>query len=290
MKKFSFFILAMLVIAGLMTSCSNEDDMYERIDKAFSNLRFNAQEVGSEKSFANWNEWAIRYMWDFKGIIEVKYDTTTDEYYVDGKQLAKYGFFVNLEKYKLYDSYDLGFDFPKTGESFLIYVAGDVINDLFRVFDYFVWNDDDSFFPVTKQQGRNSAGEFLDWKTAGISEEEYLGGMFAVAHSFEGEQEWCKTYQDIYHQLLTVKYCAAIDAFVAFPTYGAYRGGIMFILRNYYPKNKKDNSLFDIYAAGRLIDCDKRLHEQDARLYKYLDVVDSFPWEERDTYHKPKGL
>lgn len=283
------FLLSMLTIVSLMASCNNDDDLFERTDKAFSNLRFNAQEVGSDQNFDNWNEWVTRYMWDFKGVIEVRYDATTEQYYVDGKQLQKYGYYVSQDKYKLYDLYNLGFDFPKTGEPFQIYAAGDILNDLFRVFDYFVWSNDSSNYPVTKAQDRNSNGEYLDWKSLGLTESECLNGIYFINTDFNGTQEWEETYQGFYHNVLTVKYSAAIDAFVAYPKYGTSKQYIMFVLMNYNPKDKKDSSLFDIYVAGRLKDCNKRMHEQDARLYKYLDVVDSFSWEDRNSYHKPKG-
>lgn len=281
-----------LLVVTFFTSCNDDSADTTEFDNGkiqlFSTLRFSANEIGSDEAQGEWNEWAARYMWQSKGVVNVRYDNATDQYIVDGEQLKQYGFPVRQKEYTVYDLQKMGLDFPKSEEPFQIYAVADLQGDLFRIYDYFLWPSPDGKFPKSKEQGKNEYGFFNDWKANGMSEDDVLYLVNYIAYRFEGIDKWYNAYPKLEQRKFHVKYCAAIDAFVGYPEDLMLKGCVLYVFRNFNPEDRKTNTQFNIWAAGKMAPCNERLHEKDGRLYKYFDVVDAFVLDNNpESYHDP---
>lgn len=285
----SLYYLLPLMFLALFASCDDENDN----TRLFSNMRYSIDDLGVENATGEWNEWATRYMWNTKGLVDVRYDSNKGEYIVEGEQLKKYGFTVTKKEYKLEIKGQIDITLPKE-ENFQIYAVGDLYcdreGDWFRVFDGFVWSAKDCKFPKTKEEGKDKNGMFSNWKLY-VTEEELWNTWLTGLHPWEGQEEWYAAYQDtdFKKEFLRVKYWPAIDAFVAYPIDLQCRNLVLYILRDFYPEEWKNGREFNMYAVGERYPCNERLHKKDGRMYKYFDMEDAIIFsDDPDWYHSPK--
>ena len=138
MKRINDQSLLFVLLATAFVFCSCGDELTDDDVCLFPHLAFGSADMALEQDYGNWDEWAVRYLWYDKGVVEVKYNSTKDEYVVTADQLDKAGFERNPKTgdHTLDDRICLGLDLPKSEDPFSIYLVGRNSGNKTVVLDY----------------------------------------------------------------------------------------------------------------------------------------------------------